>query len=725
MENINLNGLLKKTKKTVLSEKESKQILKEYGVPVVNETVALNIDEAITEAKKIGFPVVLKGFGSTLWHKTELGLVHLNLANSDDIRNACFLISEKAGNELQGYLLQPQIEGKREFVAGLFHDPQFGPVVMFGMGGIFTEAFSDVTFRIAPLTEKDASEMLEELKAKALLGNFRGEKAVDRKQLIGILTGLSSLGMEQPDILEVDINPIIATPDGRVIAVDALVAKGKKENNDRFLPPVDPHLLKGFFNPKSVAFVGASSSMGKWGHRMLVNTISGGFDGKIYLVNSKGNPIAGRKVYRNVAEIPGSIDLAVVTIPVAGVMDLIPQFKEKGIKNMLLVTSGFGEAGSSGREIEKNLVAAALKAGIRIIGPNTMGMSNPHINLFCLSTVVRPRPGSIAILAQSGNMGTQLFSFAEQQDIGIRIYCGSGNEAMVTIEDYLDAFGADSATKTIILYIESVKNGRRFFKSALRVGKKKPIVLLKGGQSKAGKRAAVSHTGAMSSDSRIFDVVCKQTGIVKVEQPMDLLDLSIAFSSLPLPKGNRVAIMTLGGGWGVVTADLCSKYGLDLPELSPEITASIDKMLPPYWSKANPIDLVGEYDFSMFFTIIEELVKWDGCDAVINLGVVGRSTAFDRLGDAVLEIDPAYTSDYMDSYKKEWTSFEEKYVDHVTRLMEKYDKPVFGVGLLAEAKSEIVYRVKGNRFKGVFFPTPERTVKVFARMLEYYRFLTR
>ena len=208
----------------------------------------------------------------------------------------------------------------------------------------------------------------------------------------------------------------------------------------------------------------------------------------------------------------------------------------------------------------------------------------------------------------------QLMAFAEKQNIGIRGFCGSGNEAMITIEDYLDAFETDSLTRTVLLYVESIKNGRRFFESACRVGKKKPIVLLKGGQSKAGNRAASSHTGALTSDSKVFNAVCRQAGIIKVEQSMDLLDLAASFSSLPLPKGNRVAIMTLGGGWGVVTADLCSEYGLKVPELSPEIVKRLDELLPNYWSRSNPIDMVGENDNRLPMIVIQELLKWDGCD---------------------------------------------------------------------------------------------------------------
>ncbi len=455
----------------------------------------------------------------------------------------------------------------------------------------------------------------------------------------------------------------------------------------------------------------------------MINTISGGFKGRLYPVNPKGGTVAGRKVYRSVAEIPGEIDLAVVTIPARKVLDLIPQFREKGIRNMLLITSGFSETGKHGRQLEKELVNAAQQSEILVLGPNTMGICNPHNNLYCTGSPVMPKPGSTAMVAQSGNMGIQLLAFAEQQGIGIRAFCGSGNEAMMTIEDYLDGFEVDSLTRTVILYIESVKNGRRFFEGARRVGKKKPIVLLKGGRSKAGNRAAASHTGAMTSDIKIFDAVCRQAGIVRAEKPMDLLDLAAAFSSLPLPAGNRAAIVTLGGGWGVVTADLCAEFGLDVPELSAQLIAKMDEMLPTYWSRSNPIDLVGDRDPSIPMTVLEELSKWDGCDAVINLGILGRRIMVKRFGASVLQADTAYSPEVIENLNKQFVEFEKNYIEHIVKLMDQYKKPIFGVSLLPDENNQTLYRVAGSSFKGVFYPTPERAVKAFAKMVEYHRFL--
>jgi acyl-CoA synthetase (NDP forming) len=292
---------------------------------------------------------------------------------------------------------------------------------------------------------------------------------------------------------------------------------------------------------------------------------------------------------------------------------------------------------------------------------------------------------------------------------------------MITIEDYLEGFGVDRLTQTVLLYVESVKNGRRFFENARRVGRHKPVVLLKGGQSEAGRKAAASHTGAMAGDRRVFDAVCRQAGIVKVEQPMDLLDLAAAFASLPLPRDNRVAIMTLGGGWGVIGADLCAQNGLELPELSPEILARCDALLPPYWSRSNPIDLVGENDPSLPLTVLESLMAWDGCDAVVNLGILGRRVFLGRKGEAVRHSAPQGDDREIQASIGLIEAFEARFITRCVELMDRYRKPILGVSLITDAAARTVYPVDGQILRAVFYPTPERAVRALARMVEYAR----
>ena len=708
---------------TVFAEDTSKQILASLGVPVVAEKRAESPGEAGRLAREMGFPLVLKGVGKELLHKTEAGVVRLNLGSEDQVIAAAQGMAANAGDALEGFLVQPMVGGNREFVAGMFRDDQFGPVVMFGLGGIFTEALGDTVFRLAPLSASDMDEMLDALDSKALLGEFRGEAAVDRGALKAVLQGLSDLAVHHPGIREVDINPIKITPEGRALAVDGLIVLDPHPVDAPGATPVDPRKIHQCFYPESIAFVGASAGLGKWGHILPIATLSRDYPGKIYLVNPKGGTILGERAFSSLSAIPGIVDLAVVTIPAHRVMDLVPELEEKQVKGVLLITSGFREVGEEGAALEAALTRRLEEAGILLLGPNTMGMCNPHMDLFCNASHAYPMAGSTALVCQSGNMGTQLMAFAEQQDIGIRAFSGSGNEAMVTIEDYLDAFALDELTRTLVLYIESVKNGRRFFEGAKRVSRKKPVVILKGGRTREGGAAAASHTGALASNARVFDAACNQAGIIQVEQPMELLDLSAVFSSLPLPRGKRVAIMTLGGGWGVIATDLCTEYGLEVPPLSPDIIERLNGILPEFWSHGNPVDLVGESDPTIPKTCLEELLKWDGCDAVIHLGIHGRRVLVNNMVKAVRKSDPDFNASQGAFFRSATIKGEEAYCDYVIELTQKYQKPVLGVSLLTDGLSKTIYRDPASGEKAVFFPSPERAVKALAGMCRYQRWL--
>ncbi|MCF6249245.1 MAG: acetate--CoA ligase family protein [Desulfobacula sp.] len=706
-----------------MAEDEAKQFFKLFDIPVVEEIVESDVDRVIDACQNFGFPVVLKGLGKKILHKTEAGLVQIGLANQNQVSDAIGKMKKAAGRKLESFLIQPMIKGKREFVAGLFRDQQFGPVILFGLGGILTEALEDVVFKIAPLSDADMDDMFEQLKSKKLLEAFRGEKALDKTIMKNVLMGLSRIAMEYPDIKEIDINPLIVQPDGSPVAVDGLIVleKPKKKINQRY--DIDLNALGACYYPRSICFIGASAIPGKWGHMLLTNTLSRKYKGKVYLVNPKGGQIAGRPVYKSVARIEQDVELAVVTIPAQQVLALIPELKKKKVKGILLITSGFREVGNDGARMEKELMQAAYEAGILVLGPNTMGVCNPHIDFYCCAAHAYPLPGSTALVSQSGNMGTQLLAFADQQDIGIRAFSGSGNEAMVTIEDYMEAFEIDELTRTVVLYIESIKDGARFFKSAARVSRQKPVVVLKGGRTKKGEKAASSHTGAMASDTKVFDAACRQAGIIQVDQPMELLDLSAVFSSLPLPKGNRVAIMTLGGGWGFITTDLCSDHGLEVPDLSKEIIERLNKILPPFWSHENPVDIVGEGDPMIPKICLEELLKWDGCDAVIHLGIHGKRVLVNKMIESVLRTDPNMDKASAQSFKDMVLEFEEEYTQYVAKLTQKYEKPVLGVSLLTDEISRTLYRVDGCEYKSVFFPSPERAVKALWGMSQYEKWL--
>ncbi len=483
------------------------------------------------------------------------------------------------------------------------------------------------------------------------------------------------------------------------------------------------HLITGLetlFNPKSVALIGASTSFGKWGQLIASNIIAGGYKGKIYPVNPGYQEMFGLPAFRHIREIPDPVDLAFIITPANTVPSVLQACGEKGVRGTVIITSGFSESDQAGKALEQEIVRIGQKKEMFIIGPNTMGIIAPYADLFATGSHSRPRKGSVAFVSQSGNLGNQLTHWAEQQGIGISLFVGSGNEAMITCPDYLEYLEHDLHTRIIILYLESVGHGGRFMEVATRVNRSKPVIVLKGGRTEAGRKAAASHTGSMSGEDAIFRGACQQAGILNARVPSELLNLSAGFSSLPLPKGNRVGIVTLGGGWGVVTADQCNDRGLVVPPIPDPIIEAIGRHLPPFWSKGNPVDLVGTRDLDAPIVAVEELMKWDGVDAIMVLGVVGRDEFVHMLIQSSRDADPDISQEFLDQIKVMSHHYEEALISKMVEFMETYEKPIIGVSL-ARTDSGTVRPVPGRRYSGVFYQTPETGVNVLARMVEYGR----
>ena len=497
-------------------------------------------------------------------------------------------------------------------------------------------------------------------------------------------------------------------------------------NSERFQmnKTYDPVRLDEMLHPRSIAVIGASSGFGKWGQLIISNIMAGGYRGDIYPVNPKESRICGLPVCRDIRETPKPVDLAFITTPAGTVPEILVHCGEKGVKGVVLITSGFSETDEAGTRLEKEVAGICETLGMALVGPNTMGIICPYERLFATGSHTRPRAGSVAFVSQSGNLGLQLINWAEQQGIGVSLFLGSGNEAMLGCTDYLAYLEEDPRTRIIILYLESVKQGRTFFEAARRINRKKPIIFLKGGRTEAGRKAAASHTGAMSGEDAMFRAACRQAGLLDAVVPSELLDLSAGFSSVPLPKGNRVGIVTLGGGWGVVTADQCNDKGLRVPEIPQTIVEAIGAHLPPFWSKGNPVDLVGSTDPFVPLVAVEELLKWDGIDAVISLGIVGRLDMAVRLAESTRQVDHTVTEDFLEQIEDLVRTYERDYIASLVDMMETYGKPVIGVSL-SSTDEGTVRTVEGRRYSGVFYQTPENAVNVLAGMVAYQDFLKR
>ena len=275
------------------------------------------------------------------------------------------------------------------------------------------------------------------------------------------------------------------------------------------------------FNPSSVAIIGASSKFGKWGQRLLINIVSGDFKGRVYPVNPKERTLCGLPVFKQVQDLPETVDVAFICTPAKTVPSILEACAEKGIRGIVAITSGFRETDKAGEQLEAQIVSICRKKGLTLIGPNTMGILCPYANFFGMGAPGRPKRGSVAFISQSGNLGNQMIQWAESQGVGISLFVGSGNEAVIDIVDFLEYLEKDPHTAIILYYLENIKDGRHLIDVAKKVNRHKPVIILKGGRTPAGQAASASHTGSMSGEMNTFMGACNQAGLLLASVPSE------------------------------------------------------------------------------------------------------------------------------------------------------------------------------------------------------------
>jgi acyl-CoA synthetase (NDP forming) len=580
-------------KQPTLSEYDSKRILEAYGIPTTRETLVTNPADAEAAAAQIGYPVVLKVCSAAVAHKTEQGLIELGITDSAALKQAFGRLAPKAEQVGGQILVQEMVAGSRELVVGLIRDRQLGPCVMFGLGGIFTEVLQDVCFRVAPLSAYDALDMTREIKSRKILEGIRGMQPVDMDELGRCLTGLGRIGLEHPAIREIDVNPLIVR-DGRPVAVDALVvleAPQPRTKEQEYSPTTG---LKPFFEPAAVAVIGASQTPHKAGNDVIQNILANDYEGRLYLVNPKGGEILGHKVYPTIQDLPDGIDLAIVILPATATPQTIRDCAAKGIKGVVLAASGFAEVDEQGESLQAETIEAIRETGIRVIGPNTSGhTSMPHKFTSSFFPLGKIRRGNVSYLAQTGNFATHTMRYIiTGENFGVARVVGMGNKLDVEESEVLEYYGDDPETKAIFMYLESLKRPRRFLEVAARVTRRKPVVLLKGGATREGARAAVAHTAALASDDRVIDGALQQVGVVRVSQYSHLFLAAKALSSMPLPRDNRVSFMAPSGAMLVCMTDYCHRHvGLRVPAVEEATRKRLQEISPPYIRMRNPVDI--------------------------------------------------------------------------------------------------------------------------------------
>jgi acetyl coenzyme A synthetase (ADP forming)-like protein len=583
--------------RTSLTAPEGKLVCDAYGIAVPQEGVAASADDAARLAAFIGFPVVLKIVSPEILHKTEAGGVLVNVKSEADVRAGYATIVANARNydpnaAIHGVQVQQMVGAGQEVIIGAVTDPSFGKLIAFGLGGVLVEVLKDVTFRLAPVTRDEAASMLDGIQAAEILRGVRGAEAVDREALITLIERVSRLVDDFPQISEMDLNPVFASPGGAV-AADVRIVMDFEPVEPRYRPTQEQIVaqMNRIMKPDAVAVIGASNEDGKIGNSVMKNLMNGGYQGAIYPIHPKAGEIMGHKAYKSVKDVPGGIDVAVFAIPAKFVAQALIEVGEKQIPGAVLIPSGFAETGN--HEGQEEIVKIARQYDIRMMGPNIYGFYYTPKNLcatFCTPYDVK---GKAALSSQSGGIGMAIIGFSRSAKMGVSAIVGLGNKSDIDEDDLLTFFEQDDNTEIIAQHCEDLKDGRAFAEAAKRVSKKKPVVVLKAGRTSLGARAASSHTGALAGNDKIYEDVFEQCGVIRARSLRDLLEFARGIPKLPTPKGENTVIITGAGGSGVLLSDACVDNGLSLMTMPGDLDAAFRKFIPPFGAAGNPVDITG------------------------------------------------------------------------------------------------------------------------------------
>jgi acetyltransferase len=402
--------------------------------------------------------------------------------------------------------------------------------------------------------------------------------------------------------------------------------------------PREPgHYLKALFEPRSVALVGASDRPDKLGARLLANLLAGGFAGEIFAVNPRHASVNGLPCVASVADLPYPVDLAVIATPARTVPDVIEECGRAGIRAAVVITAGFSETGPEGAALEKRLLENARRHGVRVMGPNCLGLMRPPIGLDATFARGGALSGSLALVSQSGAVCTAMLDWAKPSGVGFSSVISMGGSSDLDFGEVIDYLAADGKTEHILLYIEGVRDGRRLVGSLRAAARMKPVIVMKVGRHPAGSRAAVSHTGAIVGRDDVFDAVVRRTGVVRVATAGELVAAALALASNVHPRGERLAVVTNGGGPGVMAADRAADLNLPLATLSPGTIGKLQAALPPNWSHGNPIDLIGDAGPERYGAAVAACLEDPGVDGVVAILTPQAMTEADAAAKAVIE----------------------------------------------------------------------------------------
>ncbi len=572
----------------------------EFGFEAPRSKLATSADEAATAALEMGFPVALKIVSPDVLHKTDVGGVMLNLESPDTVRQAFerILALVRAAHpqaKIEGIEIQEMVYGGVEIIIGLLDDRQFGPVIMFGLGGVFTEIMQDVSFRVLPIQRADASQMIREIQGYPILQGYRGQPPVSEEMLIDLLMRASHMGIDLAGKFEsIDFNPILVWGDQHRL-LDFKIVEHPQAQPAPLVPSPNIEHLQNFFMAQSVALIGASATPGKIGNAVLDSLLNYEYQGKVYPINPTRDEIMGAKTYPSLEDIPGPVDLVVVTVDLRLVPDVIKECAAKGIHNLVIISGGGKELGGERSELEADIRRLARGHDVRVIGPNCIGVFDGETRLDTFFQVqermLRPGAGPIAVLTQSGTIGA---AFLEDTiAAGVSKFVSYGNRTDVDEADLLAYLASDPQTELVAIYVEGLEEGRKFLDVAKEVTRKKPVVVFKVGRTERAARASISHTGFFGGSYSVVQGAFKQAGLIAVDSYEELVATAKALAMQPPAKGPRVAMISNGAGTMVQGIDLLKSYDLEIPELSPESLRKLADVYPSFYVVQNPIDVTG------------------------------------------------------------------------------------------------------------------------------------
>ncbi len=462
--------------------------------------------------------------------------------------------------------------------------------------------------------------------------------------------------------------------------------------------------LDKIFKPKSITVIGASNRIGSAGYRIFRNLIGSEYDGVVYPINPKYESIQGVQAYKNISDLPKTPDLAVIVTPSKVVLDIVEECGKKGIKGILIISAGFKEIGEQGKKLEKKLESIRKKYGLRIVGPNCVGIIMPYLGMNSTFAGAMPDKGNIALFSQSGAVCGSILDWAASAKVGFSSFVSVGSMLDVDFGDLIDYFGRDIHTRSIVLYVESITHARKFMSAARSFARVKPIIVIKSGRFKEGAKAASSHTGAMAGEDYIYDAAFKRAGCVRVKHIGELFNCSSILAKQPRPTGNNLAIITNAGGPGVLATDAIVENGGKLAELSKETIEELNTFLPKHWSKRNPMDIIGDSDEEAYRKTIEIALKDKNIDGIIVITVPQVMANPKKLAENIIDIAKKATKPILTSFVGEES------VQYARQILNRNNVPTYATP--EEAVESYMHLYHYARNLELLYETPEeRTVE--------------